>query len=197
MVMTTDEIRSSIHKQLASPLLRLAELKRERLVLAEQRERVNYGERCLWGASVVMSVVGLTQRHRPQPGEPLDELEHQWWYLYDLLEEIRATWPWDEREAYDADRSKRRQEVYDFVMAKLAEKGIMEVHAPYAIEDQRQHDEWPTIKYDLDVRYADEMGWLRVRDPFTGEWHEIEAKDAPFGWRKIAREHKQKTGKKR
>jgi len=191
--MTTEEIRASIHKQLASPLMRLAALKRERVVLAEQRERVNYGERCLWGASVVMSVVGMTQRHRPQPGEPLDELEHQWWHLYDLLEEIRATWPDDEREAYDADRHTRRQQVYDFVMAKLKAAGVAQGGTPYAVDEQRATDEWPKIHHDIEVWYARELGWLRVRDPFTGEWHEIQAKDAPFEWRREAHDRKAKA----
>lgn len=27
-----------------------------------------------------------------------------------------------------------------------------------------------------------ERGWLAVRDPFTGEWHEIPAREAPPSW---------------
>lgn len=38
------------------------------------------------------------------------------------------------------------------------------------------------IRYALALAWAEERGWLRVRDPFTGEWHEIAAKDAPRSW---------------
>jgi hypothetical protein len=30
--------------------------------------------------------------------------------------------------------------------------------------------------------WARERGWLAVRDPFTGEWHEIPAREAPPSW---------------
>src|SRR5262249_32734945 len=40
---------------------------------------------------------------------------------------------------------------------------------------------WP-----VDVRWASERGWLRVRDPFTGEWREIPARGAPRGWAGLA-----------
>jgi hypothetical protein len=188
-----DKYRASISKQLEMPLARLLPLKTEKVVLAEQRARVDYAERCLWGASIVMSVVGLTQRHRAAPGEPQDELEVAWWHLYDLLEEIRATWPDDEREAYDDDRPARRRSAYAEVTKKLKAAGVAWEGSPYAVEEQSRTDEWPRIRYDIEVWYARELGWLRVRDPFTGEWHEIQAKDAPFSWRREAHDRKAKA----
>ena len=34
----------------------------------------------------------------------------------------------------------------------------------------------------ITIEWTAVRGWLRVRDPFTGEWHEIAAKDAPRCW---------------
>jgi hypothetical protein len=193
-----DKYRASIQKQLEMPLARLLPLKYEKVVLAEQRARVDYGERCLWGASIVMSVVGLTQRVRPDVSVPelakvVDPLEAEWWKLHDLLEEIRATWPDDERINYDSDRPARRRAAYDEVTRKLAKAGVMQEVTPYAAEEQARTDEWPRIRYDLEVWYAREMGWLRVRDPFTGEWHEIPSKEAPYSWRREAHDRKAKA----
>jgi hypothetical protein len=36
------------------------------------------------------------------------------------------------------------------------------------------------------IRWGREMGWLNVRDPFTGEWHAILAREAPTGYAAIA-----------
>lgn len=46
------------------------------------------------------------------------------------------------------------------------------------------------IRYPLEVRWSSERGWLLVRDPFTGEWHQIEARQAPASWRREASEWK-------
>ena len=45
----------------------------------------------------------------------------------------------------------------------------------------------PVLRYPVAVRWASERGWLRVRDPFSGEWHEIRAADAPACWRDALR----------
>jgi hypothetical protein len=51
--------------------------------------------------------------------------------------------------------------------------------------------ETQAIKYwPVDVCWARERGWLRVRDPFTGQWHEMLAKEAPSGWSRLASMHK-------
>jgi hypothetical protein len=42
------------------------------------------------------------------------------------------------------------------------------------------------IRFDMEIRWAREKGWLQVRDPFTGGWHEILAKEAPRGWTRAA-----------
>lgn len=47
-------------------------------------------------------------------------------------------------------------------------------------------------RFPLVIRWGRERGWLIVRDPFTGEWHEIRAADAPDGWRRIATAEGQK-----
>lgn len=36
------------------------------------------------------------------------------------------------------------------------------------------------------VVWARQKGWLEVEDPFTGQWHEVFAKDAPQGWVRLA-----------
>lgn len=42
--------------------------------------------------------------------------------------------------------------------------------------------DWPMLRYPVTVRWAKERGWLRARDPFTGEWHELRSQDAPPSW---------------
>jgi len=46
-------------------------------------------------------------------------------------------------------------------------------------------DWWPPR-----IEWAQEMGWLRVRCPWTGQWFEVAAKEAPRGWPRIAQEEK-------
>jgi hypothetical protein len=41
-------------------------------------------------------------------------------------------------------------------------------------------------RYTMQIRYARDMGWLEVRDPFSGEWLTIWGKDAPSSWRRQA-----------
>jgi hypothetical protein len=182
-------IRASITKQLELPLPRLLSLREHHETLAEERDRVALGERCLWGASVVMSSIGMTQRHRPLEMPYADVLEAQWWKLYDLLEAIRADWPADEREKWDADRLERRKATWNEVVQKMAAAGMPWQGAPYAVEEQGVHDTKPIIRFDIDARYAREKGRLEVRDPFTGEWHDIAYRDAPHSWRDMARAH--------
>lgn len=180
-------VRASVAKQLETPMPRLLALREQHQTLAEERDRVAFGERCLWGASVVMSSIGLTQRHRPMPDEPLNTLETAWWSLYDLLEAIRADWPAQEREKYDTDRDARRRRTWDEVIAKMAAAGMPWDGAPYAMRQQAEFDAWPTIKYEIQARYGREKGRLEVRDPFTGEWLDIAYKDAPSTWKDMAR----------
>src|SRR5688500_874398 len=40
---------------------------------------------------------------------------------------------------------------------------------------------------DFDVRWARDRGWLAVRDPFTGEWHEVLVRECPPSWCDAAR----------
>jgi len=40
------------------------------------------------------------------------------------------------------------------------------------------------------IRWGREMGWLNVRDPFTGEWHSMLAREAPTGYAAIATREK-------
>ena len=41
---------------------------------------------------------------------------------------------------------------------------------------------WPVQRYPATLRWARRLGWVQIRDPFTGEQHEIAAKDAPRSW---------------
>lgn len=43
------------------------------------------------------------------------------------------------------------------------------------------------LRYPVALRWSAEQGWLRARDPFTGEWHELRAADAPACWRDALR----------
>jgi len=45
-------------------------------------------------------------------------------------------------------------------------------------------DFWPPR-----ILWAREHGWLNVRDPW-GQWHSIEAKDAPSGYARLASQEK-------
>jgi hypothetical protein len=47
------------------------------------------------------------------------------------------------------------------------------------------------IRYPFDVRWAQERGWLKVRDPFDGKWHEVRARDCPLHWVSMARAEKE------
>ena len=38
----------------------------------------------------------------------------------------------------------------------------------------------------LEIRYPVEIGWICVRDAFTGEWHEVLADQVPPWWRRQA-----------
>jgi hypothetical protein len=38
----------------------------------------------------------------------------------------------------------------------------------------------------LEIRWARERGWLAVRDPADGRWHEVPARDCPESWRRAA-----------
>ena len=172
-------------RQLGAPLERLLSLVDKPQTLAEQQERVRFAERCLWGASIVMSSIGLTQRHRPTE-TPSDPLEASWWVLYDHVEAVRGRWHTDDREKFDADRDARRRRTWDEVIAKMTERGMPWDGAPYALESQAQTDTTPSMRYDFDVRYAREKGRMEVHDPFTGEWHNIESRDVPLSWRRIA-----------
>ena len=40
---------------------------------------------------------------------------------------------------------------------------------------------WP-----FGIRWAREFGWLEVQDPWDGTWFNIPARDAPYGWKRIA-----------
>jgi hypothetical protein len=185
------KVRASVEKQLAAPLPRLLSMVEEPQTLAEQHDRVSFAERCLWGASIVMSSIGLTQRHRPAE-TPNDPLEVSWWMLYDHLEAIRGRWHTAEREKFDADRDVRRRRTWDEVMAKMAEQGMPWNGVPYALEAQSQWDAWPQIRYEFDARWAHERGRLEVRDPFTGDWLNIDSKDAPNGWKALARANRER-----
>ncbi|MAG37626.1 MAG: hypothetical protein CL878_15435 [Dehalococcoidia bacterium] len=46
----------------------------------------------------------------------------------------------------------------------------------------------PRLRYPFSVRWTAERGWLRLRDPFTGEWHQIRAAHAPPHWAHWARQ---------
>ena len=34
----------------------------------------------------------------------------------------------------------------------------------------------------LEIHWASGQGWLAVRDPFSGAWHELRARDCPASW---------------
>lgn len=42
------------------------------------------------------------------------------------------------------------------------------------------------IRYPMDIKWGRELGWLAIRDPFDGGWHEVRAKEAPPAWRTAA-----------
>jgi hypothetical protein len=192
--MGLDDIRASIQTQLELPLGRLLALDTERKTQAEEAERVRFGERALWGASVVMALsLGMDGRTRPAPGADADELEKAWWFLHDALDRVRQAWRKEALEQFDADTRARREEVFGRVLAKLKENGveIPEQWRAYADHDLNQREERPAMRFSMSVRYAREMGWLEVRDVFTGEWLEVAIKDAPDSWRDMARREKE------
>lgn len=42
------------------------------------------------------------------------------------------------------------------------------------------------IRFDVEIRWARERGWMLIRDAFTGEWHEVPADRVPPWWRQYA-----------
>jgi hypothetical protein len=193
--MSQTDVRASVAKQLDVPLPAILALKREPQTPAEQRQRVEYAERALWGASIVMTTLGLAARERPKIMADADELERAWWYLHDAAEAVRQQWSADDRADWDADRHTRRAAIWSQVTRKLIAAGIhvdgAEISA-YAAHDQAATDEAPKIRYQLDAKWAREMGMLEVRDPFTGDWHTISSKEAPESWKTIARRNKER-----
>jgi hypothetical protein len=49
------------------------------------------------------------------------------------------------------------------------------------------------IRYPVEIRWARERGWIRVRDAFSGEWHEVLADQVPPWWRRQAQIEKLRT----
>jgi len=41
----------------------------------------------------------------------------------------------------------------------------------------------PVARYPLTIAWSSNYGYLAVRDPFTGELHEVASRDAPESWR--------------
>jgi hypothetical protein len=64
------------------------------------------------------------------------------------------------------------------------------------IEELSQAEDAP-FRYPFAVRWAREMGWLEVRDCFTGQWHQIPASDAPDRWRWWAQDEKKRKQRDR
>ena len=188
MLMTEDDLRKAVMDQLDRPNEKLLAIIEDNPTLAEQQERVRFGERCLWGASVILAALRVDEDRQANSAVGVS-----WWMLWDYVEHARQRWTEDEREEYDRDRSMRRQTVWDEVEAKLqAEWKMAYPGKPFAWRVQVSTDTPRRMRYDFDVRYGHEKGTLDVHDPFTGEWHTIEAKAAPAGWRHIAREKWQK-----
>ena len=52
-------------------------------------------------------------------------------------------------------------------------------------DDEIRDEYWPPK-----ILWAREKGWLAVRDPVSGEWFEILAKEAPRGWARLAQQAK-------
>ena len=184
--MTEDDLRKAAMDQLDRPTDKLLAIIEDNPPLAEQQERVRFGERCLWGASVALAALGIEEDRQANSAVGMS-----WWMLWDYIEAARQRWTEDEREEFDHDRAARRQAVWDAAEAKL--KQITAYSGkPFAWRVQVSTDTPRKMRYDFDVRYGHEKGTLDVHDPFTGEWHTIEAKAAPASWRHIAREKWQK-----
>lgn len=177
-------MRVAVMNQLDRPMEKILAILDDRPTLAEQRARVTYGERCLWGASIIMAVLGIEEERHTNSAVGVS-----WWMLFDLVEATRARWPADERAEWDMDRYARRQAVWDEVAGKLGLQGVSFAGKPYMAAVQASTDEPPRQKFPFDIRYGAEKGRLDVRDPFTGEWHDIAASAAPFTWRAIAKDH--------
>jgi hypothetical protein len=182
--MDEEQMRVAVMGQLDRPMEKILAIIEDRPTWAEQRERVAFGERCLWGASIIMSVLGIEEDRHANSAVGVS-----WWMLFDLVEATRARWPANERADWDADRSERRRATWAEVTGKLGQQGVTFAGKPYAAAVQMSTDEPPRQKFPLDFRYGQEKGTLDVRDPFTGEWHTIAAKDAPFTWRAIAKDN--------
>jgi len=182
--LTEDQMREACMKQLDRPMEKILAIADDNPTLAEQRERVAFGERCLWGASIILGVLGVDEDRQTNSAVGVS-----WWMLFDLIEHARTRWPADERAEWDADRFARRKAVWDEVANKLQGQGVSVKGRPYMMAVQCSTDEPPRQKFAFDVRYGGEKGRLAVCDPFTGEWHDIDAKEAPFTWRSIARDN--------
>lgn len=50
------------------------------------------------------------------------------------------------------------------------------------------------IRYTVIIRWAQKRGWLEVRDPFTGAWLGVRAKDAPSSWWEAPRQGRRSDG---
>lgn len=178
-------MRVAVMKQLDLPNDKILAIIEDNPTLAEQRARVAFGERCLWGASVVMAAMGIAEEDR----HTNSAVGVSWWMLFDLVEHARSNWPRDERAEWDTDRFERRKATWDEVARKLGQQGVTFTGKPYAAAVQMSTDEPPRQKFAMDFRYGQEKGTLDIRDPFTGEWHNIPSKDAPFTWRSIAKDN--------
>ena len=63
----------------------------------------------------------------------------------------------------------------------MTEKASVFPTIPLKGKDGIQKDLWPPR-----IVWSRARGWLNVRDPETGQWFGIPAKEAPRGWSRIA-----------
>lgn len=82
---------------------------------------------------------------------------------------------WTERAQKSAENSSRAR-----ASAKIAEIGPGLPEAPISRKPA------PDPLFPPRVRWSQYRGYLNVRDPFTGEWHCIAAREAPTGYAALA-----------
>ncbi len=77
-------------------------------------------------------------------------------------------------------------------MAKKAREGTKAAVSPEELERRRQRKLEVASRRGLVIRWSEYPQWIKLHDPLTGEWHEVEASECPPGVVEAANGHRRK-----
>lgn len=83
--------------------------------------------------------------------------------------------------------------VVDINGRALRKDATQDARSSLELKEDGEDSPW----YGLNVRWSRRWGWIELRDPFTGEWHEVRKEDCPEWVIRAANEQRQSRREKR